>query len=180
MLLGLPLAEEEQAFALVVEPWWILVSIVQFLLLFYLLRRFLWGPVLSTLQQRADKIREGLDAAEAARREREQMRVEVERLLGEARREASAIAERTTKAAEAAAADIREQAKTEGERIRERARADAEQLHRQALAELRGEVASMAVLAASRILGREVDAGTHTALIERSLDEAGTELGKLN
>ena len=40
--------------------------------------------------------------------------------------------------------------------------------------------ASMAVLAASRILGREVDAKTHQALIERSLDEAGPDLGKLS
>jgi F0F1-type ATP synthase membrane subunit b/b' len=38
----------------------------------------------------------------------------------------------------------------------------------------------MAVLAASKILGREVDANTHKALIERSLDEAGSELGKQN
>ncbi len=38
----------------------------------------------------------------------------------------------------------------------------------------------MAILAASRILGKEVDAKAHQALIERSLDEAGTELGKQN
>ena len=177
MSLGI-LAEETTG--LTVQPYWVLVAIVQFLLLFYLLQRFLWGPIQRTLQARADRIREGLELAEAAKRERAQMTVEVERLLNEARREASAIAERTTKAAEAAAADIRTQAKTDGDRLRERAKADAEQLHQQALAQLRGEVASMAVLAASRILGREVDAKTHQSLIERSLDEAGAELGKPN
>lgn len=171
---------EANPFALVVDPWWILVSVVQFLVLFFLLRKILWGPVTATLQARADRIREGLEAAEAAKREREQMKVEVERLLGEARREAAAIAERTTKAAETAAADIRTQAKAEGDRIRERARADAQQLHDQALAQLRGEVAAMAVLAAGRILGKEVDATSHRALIERSLDEAGSELGRLS
>jgi F-type H+-transporting ATPase subunit b len=108
------------------------------------------------------------------------MQAEVERLLNEARREAAGIAERTTQAAEAAAAEIRAQAKVEGDRLRERAKTDAEQLHQQALAQLRSEVASMAVLAASRILGREVDAKTHQALIERSLDEAGPNLGKLS
>ncbi|HEY8807295.1 MAG TPA: F0F1 ATP synthase subunit B [Candidatus Limnocylindria bacterium] len=165
---------------LTVQPYWVLVAIVQFLILFFLLQRFLWGPIQKTLQARADRIREGLENADAAKRERAEMQAEVERLLGEARREASAIAERTTKAAEAAATEIRAQAKTEGDRLRERARADAEQLHQQALAQLRSEVASMAVLAASRILGKEVDAKTHQALIERSLDEAGTELGKPN
>ena len=56
---------ERSAFALVVEPWWVLVSIVQFLVLFFLLRKILWGPVTQTLQARADRIREGLEAAEA-------------------------------------------------------------------------------------------------------------------
>ena len=165
---------------LIVDPYWVLVAIVQFGLLFWLLQRFLWGPVTTALDARAQRIREGLDNAEAAKRERTQMQAEVERLLNEARREASAIAERTTQAAEAAAAEIRTQAKAEGDRLRERAKVDAEQLHQQALSQLRSEVASMAVLAASRILGKEVDAKTHQALIERSLDEAGPDLGKLS
>lgn len=173
----LPLAEEG-AGALTVHPYWVLVSLVQFLLLFYLLRRFLWGPVQATLRRRADEIREGLAAAEAAKREREQMRVEVDRLLAEARAEAAAIADRTTQAAEDAAAQIREAAKTEADRIRERGRADAQQLHDQALTQLRGEVANMVVLAASRILGREIGPEQHRALIERSLDEAAPELRK--
>ena len=165
---------------LTVQPYWVLVAIVQFLILFFLLQRFLWGPIQKTLQARADRIREGLEAAEAAKRDRTQMKAETEKLLTEARREAAAIAERATKAAELAAADIRAQAKTEADRLRERAKVEADQLHQQALAQLRSEVASMAVLAASKILGREVDANTHRSLIERSIDEAGSELGKQN
>ncbi|MEX2046309.1 MAG: F0F1 ATP synthase subunit B [Chloroflexota bacterium] len=175
-MLFAPLAQEENPFALVVDPYWILVSIIQFLILYWLLRRFLWGPITRTLDDRARRIREGLDLAEASKREREQLKQEVERTLAEARREAAAIAERTTKAAEGAAADIRAQAKDEADRIREKGGADAQHLHDQALAQLRTEVASMVVLAASRILGREITAEQHRALIERSLDEAGAEL----
>ena len=175
-MLFAPLLAEESPTALVVHPFWVLVSIVNFLVLLYLLRRFMWGPIMSTLDRRAAKIREGLELTESARREREQLKQEVEKLLGEARREAAAIAERTTKAAEAAAADIRVQAKAEADRIREKGRTDAQHLHDQALAQLRSEVASMVVLAASRILGREISAEQHRALIERSVEEAGTEL----
>ena len=175
-MLFAPLLAEGSPTALVVHPFWVLVSIVNFLVLLYLLRRFMWGPIMSTLDRRAAKIREGLELTESARREREQLKQEVEKTLGEARREAAAIAERTTKAAEAAAADIRTQAKAEADRIREKGRTDAQHLHDQALAQLRSEVASMAVLAASRILGREINAEQHRALIERSLEEAGTEL----
>ena len=177
-MLTAPLLAEAES-ALIVHPFWVLVSVVNFLVLLYLLQRFMWGPITQSLDARATKIREGLEAAAAAKREREQMTVEVERLLGEARREAKVIAERTTKAAEDAAAEIRSAAKAEADKIRERGLADAQHLHDQSLAQLRGEVAGMAVLAASRILGKEVDAASHRQLIERSLDEAGTELGRL-
>ena len=168
--------EEATPFALTVDPYWILVSLVQFLILYWLLRRFLWGPVTHALDERARKIREGLDLAESAKQERERMKQEVEQLLARARREAGEISERTRAAAEAAASDIRAQAKTEADRIREKGRQDAQALHDQALAQLRAEVASMVVLAASRILGREVSPEQHRALIERSLDEAGKEM----
>ncbi len=167
---------EESPFSLTVDPYWILVSLVQFLILYWLLRRFLWGPVTTALETRAAKIREGLDLAEQAKRDREQLAQDVERLLAEARTEAARIAERTAQAAEKSAAHIREEAKAEADRIRERGRADAQQLHDQALAQLRGEVADMVVLAASRILGREIGPEQHRALIERSLDDATPEL----
>ncbi|MEK6207096.1 MAG: F0F1 ATP synthase subunit B [Chloroflexota bacterium] len=171
-----PLLAEEALTGLVVHPFWVLVSIVNFLVILFLLRRYLWGPILTVLANRAEKIREGLAMAEAAKAERERMKAEVEKLLGDARRDAQAIGERMTKAAEAAAAEIRSQAKTEADRIRERGREDAKQLHDQALAQLRSELAGMVVLAASRVLGREVKAEQHRALIEQSLDEAAAQL----
>jgi F-type H+-transporting ATPase subunit b len=171
-----PLLAEQSPTALVVHPFWVLVSIVNFLVLLYLLRRFMWGPITATLDRRAAKIREGLELTESARRERDQLKQEVERTLAQARRDAAEIGERMTKAAEAAAADLRAQAKAEADRIREKGRLDAQHLHDQALAQLRTEVAAMVVLAASRILGREITAEQHRALIERSLDEAGAEL----
>ncbi|TMC45338.1 MAG: F0F1 ATP synthase subunit B [Chloroflexi bacterium] len=167
---------QEAVFVPTVHPFWVLVSIVNFLLLLYFLRRLLWGPITSMLANRAAKIREGLALAEQAKAEREQLKAEIERRLAEAAREAQATAERMTTAAEAAAADIRAQAKAEADRIRERGREDAKQLHDQALAQLRSELAGMVVLAASRVLGREVDAEQHRALIERSLDEAAAQL----
>ncbi|TMD56551.1 MAG: F0F1 ATP synthase subunit B [Chloroflexi bacterium] len=175
MAFGLSLAEETPT-GLVVHPFWVLVSIVNFLVILYLLRRYLWGPILTVLANRAEKIREGLVMAEQAKTEREELKAEIERRLTEVQREAQAIGERLTKAAEAAAGEIRMDAKKEADRIRERGREDARQLHDQALAQLRSELAGMVVLAASRVLGREVDAEQHRALIERSLDEAAAQL----
>jgi F-type H+-transporting ATPase subunit b len=176
-MFGSPLGQESP-FSLTVDPYWILVSLVQFLILYWLLRRFLWGPVTKTLETRAQRIREGLDLAEQAKQDREKLKQEVETLLAQARREAAELSDRSTQAAESAAAQIRAEARTEADRIRERGRADAEQLHDQALAQLRGELASMVVLAASKLLGREIDPQQHRALIEQSLSEAGQEFRK--
>ena len=175
MLYG-PLAEEASPTALVVHPFWVLVSIVNFLVLLYLLRRFMWGPITATLDQRAARIREGLQMAEAAKAERLRMQQDVEQLLAQARREAGEIVDRTTKAAEAAATEIRAQAKLDADRTRGKGHTDARQFHDQALAQMRGEIASMVVMAASRILGREVSAEQHHDLIERSMDEAAKEM----
>src|SRR5213593_1956878 len=148
---------QEAPFTLTVDPYWILVSLVQFLILYWLLRRFLWGPVTKTLETRAQKIREGLDLAEQAKADRERLKQDVEELLAKARQEATAIGDRMTAAAEAAAAELRAQARAEADRIREKGKTDAQTLHDQALAQLRGELATMVVLAASRLLGREID-----------------------
>jgi F-type H+-transporting ATPase subunit b len=177
-MLFAPFAAEGGSSALIVHPFWVLVSIVNFLILLYVLQRFMWGPITRTLDSRAARIREGLENAEAAKREREQMQAEVERLLTEARQEARLLGERATQAAEAAAAQIRAEAKTEADRTREKGRTDAQQLHDQALAQLRTEVAAMVVLAASRILGKEIGPEQHRALIERSLDEAASDMRK--
>jgi F0F1-type ATP synthase membrane subunit b/b' len=137
-----PLAEEPSATALIVHPFWVFVSIVNFLFLLWVLRTYMWGPLTRMLDARATKIREGLQMAEEAK------------------------------------AELRAQARAEADRIREKGRADAQALHDQALAQIRAEVANMVVLAASRILGREISPDQHRALIEESLNEAGAELQK--
>jgi F0F1-type ATP synthase membrane subunit b/b' len=89
-----PLLEEPSSTALVVHPFWVLVSIVNFLVLLYVLRTFMWGPITRTLDARATKIREGLQMAEDAKAERLRMQAEVERLLTQARVDATALAEK--------------------------------------------------------------------------------------
>jgi F-type H+-transporting ATPase subunit b len=177
MLFG-PLLEEGAG--LIVRPFWVLVSIANFLVLLYVLQRVLWAPVTRVLAERAQKIREGLAAAEAAHRERAAMQREGEEVLQRARAEAQAISDRAAKAAEQAAAAIVAQAKAESTRLVEKAKADAAQAQRQMLADLRAQVADLAVLAASRILDKEIDTETHRKLVERTLDEAGTEFGRTN
>lgn len=173
MLFG-PLFAEEGA-GLLMRPFWVLVSIANFIILLYVLQRVLWKPVLRVLTERAEKIRAGLAAAEAGRRERDRVKQEAEALLAQARSEAQAVSERMAKAAEDAATDIVAKAKADATRLVEKARAEAEQAQRQGLAELRAQVADLAVLAAGRIIEKEIDPQVHRRLVERTLEEAATE-----
>jgi F-type H+-transporting ATPase subunit b len=177
MLFGPAFEEPTNAFELLVRPFWVLVSIANFLVLLFVLQRVLWGPVTRTLRERADRIREALAAAEAARKEQERVSEEADKILAKARFDAQAISDRAAKTAEQAAAEIVNEAKAESARLIERARVEAEQARRQALAELRAQVADLAVLAASRILDKEIDPAEHRRLVETTLNEASPELG---
>src|SRR5258705_2503190 len=84
-MLFAPFIAEESPTALVVHPFWVLVSIVNFLVLLYLLRRFMWGPITATLDRRAAKNPEGLEPTESAPRERGPPKPEVAKGLGRAR-----------------------------------------------------------------------------------------------
>jgi F-type H+-transporting ATPase subunit b len=89
-----------------VDIWKLGFQIVNFLLLLYLLNRFLFKRVLRLLDERQTKISQGLEDAEAAARDRELARAEREAALAEARREAEAMDQPAAKTAEATSADI--------------------------------------------------------------------------
>src|SRR5918995_4566469 len=83
-----------------VDVWKLAFQIVNFLILLYLLNRFLFKPVLARLDERNSKIGKGLEDAEAAARDRELARAEREAAVEEARKEAQEMIARATKIAE--------------------------------------------------------------------------------
>jgi F-type H+-transporting ATPase subunit b len=154
-----------------VDIWKLGFQIVNFLLLLYLLNRFLFKRVLRLLDDRQSKISQGLEDAETAARDRELARAEREAALAEARREAEAMVQRAAKTAEATSADILAQAKASAEQITERAREDLSAEKERALAEIRSEVADLALEAAGKLMGSEMDAPKQRKLVEQFLAE---------
>ena len=146
-------------------------QIVNFLILLYLLNRFLFKPVLSRIDERQRTLRQGLEDAETAARDRELARAEREAALAEARREAEAMVQRAAKTAEATSADILAEAKASAEQITARARQEISAEKDRALAEIRGEVADLALEAAGKLIGSEMDAPTQRRLVEQFLNE---------
>lgn len=149
----------------------LLFQVFNFLLLLYLLNRFLFKPVLKLLDERESRIRKGLEDAEAAARDRELARAEREAALDEARKEAQAMVARANKIAEDSRAEILAEAKAQADKVTARAREEITAEKDKAMAELRATVADLALQAAGRLVRSEMDTPTQRRLVEDFLKE---------
>lgn len=150
----------------------IIAQTVNFLILFFLLRAFLFKPILKMLDDRRDRIAEGLNAAETARAEAAQAQVKTEELMVDARRQSQEAVANAQNIAARIQAEAREQAAQDREVTIERARAEIQQERDRAIAELRGEFASITVKAAERVIGESLDADAHRRIIDETLAES--------
>jgi F-type H+-transporting ATPase subunit b len=146
-------------------------QIVNFLILLFLLNRYLFKPVLRRIDERNSQLSKGLEDAAAAARDRELARAEREAALAEARKESEALVQRAAKAAEATSAEILAAARESAEQLTARARAEIAAEKERALAEIRGEVADLALDAAGKLVGSEMDSPSQRRLVEQFLAE---------
>lgn len=146
-------------------------QIINFLLLLYLLNRFLFKRVLAILDERSQRIQKGLEDAEAAKRDRELARAEREAALDEARKEAQAMVARANKMADDARTQILTEARTQAEQVSAKAREEIAAEKDRALAEIRTQVADLALFAAGKLVKREMDEPMQRQLVEEFLTE---------
>ncbi|MHB8959846.1 MAG: F0F1 ATP synthase subunit B [Candidatus Limnocylindrales bacterium] len=157
---------------LVINGFWLIVALLNFVLLFVILQLFAFGPISRTLGERRDRIEQGLRDAEQARRDRDSAEQEHLAALNEARREANEIIARAQKAsAEAHEADVASTREELG-RMRDRAAAEIEAEKQKAIAELRGEVADLALAAASRVVADSMTGDRQRKLVADFLAES--------
>ena len=133
--------------------------------------KFVWPPLVKAMEERRQKIAEGLAAGERAERDLAEARSEAERILAEAREQANKIREQ----AGSAASQIKEQARSDAMAERERqvqaAQAEIEQEANRVRKALADKVAVLAIAGAEKILGREVNQETHRDLLDRLATE---------
>lgn len=151
----------------------ILVTLIVFIVLMLLLKKFAWGPLMGMMQQREEQVAGDLDAAEKSRQETKQLLEEQRSLLKEARTEAQAIVENAKKQADLQKEEIVSAARNEAVRLQESAKRDIETEKEKAIAAVREEVVSLSVLAASKVLDKEVSEEDNRSLIEETIAKAG-------
>jgi len=150
-------------------------QVVNFLVLLYLLNRFLLKPVMGRLDERQAKISKGLEDAESAARDRELARAEREAALAEARREASELLARANKIADDTRKEIIDEARAAAEKVSARAQQEITAEKEKAIAELRGQVADLALQAAGRLVRSEMSGTTQRRLVEEFLTEVAPD-----
>jgi F-type H+-transporting ATPase subunit b len=154
-----------------VDGWKLAFQVINFLILLYLLNRFLFKPVLARLDERSEKIRKGLEDAEVAARDRELARAEREAAVAEARKEANEMIARANKIAEDTRNEILTSARADAEKVSTRAREEIVAEKDKAMAEIRGQVAELALAAAGKLVRRQMDDPTQRRLVEEFLAE---------
>jgi F-type H+-transporting ATPase subunit b len=163
--------------ALGINGWNLLVQAIAFLVFVYLLWRFAVGPIVRVLDQRQGRISESLMAAERMQVELRESQARNEEVMAQARREAQELLQTARQNAEQVEARARERAGAAADEFLERAQETLRQETAQARQQLRQEVADLAVVAAGRIIRKEINPADQKQLIEATLAEgAGAEL----
>ena len=148
--------------------------IVQFVVFFILAgftMKFVWPPMMKALDERAQKIADGLAAAERGKAEMKAAEKRVQAELAGAHDEGQKRIGDAEKRAQLIIDEARQTASDEAARILAAAKADAEQQVTKARDELRGQVASLAIKGAEHILKREINASAHADLLSQLKNE---------
>ena len=146
-------------------------TIITFVILLILLRKFAWRPLLDSLERREEHIRTSVERAEQARAESEKLIEEHRRRLEGAEQEGHRILAESRVLADKLKAEIVAQANQQSRNMISHAHQEIERAKEAALTALRGEVAHLAIRVAEKILDETIDEKRHRKLIDGSLDK---------
>ncbi|MBD8013302.1 F0F1 ATP synthase subunit B [Microbacterium sp. APC 3898] len=151
----------------------ILATLVIFTLLMVLLKKFAWGPLMGVMQQREDLIKSEIETAENSRLESQKLLEEQRSLLKDARTQAQEIVENAKKQGEVSREEIITTARAESGRMKEAAVQEIANERDKAISAVREEVVALSLLAATKVLGKEISEEDNRQLINETIAKAG-------
>jgi F-type H+-transporting ATPase subunit b len=163
--------------ALGINLGYLFVQILNFAILFVVLRAWVYKPIVGLLEKRRESIAKGLEDARVAAEARANAEKEAEDILAKAQQEAAGRVREAGESAEESVRLIKAEAENDAAEIRQGATLEAEQARDQALGELRGQVAVLAIAAAQKLIGEALDEKRQHALIEEFF--SGVKAGKV-
>ncbi|TAK54764.1 MAG: ATP synthase F0 subunit B [Bacteroidetes bacterium] len=149
-----------------INPGLVVWTAITFLLLAFVLKKFAWKPLLQALEKREEHIHTSIERAEQAKAEAERLLEEHRKQVANAEAEAHNIIKESRALAQKLKSEMEEAAKRQSLMMIEQAKQEIERNKDAALAQLRGEVADLAILAAGKILNETLDANKHRRLVD--------------
>ena len=143
----------------------LLVQIVNFIVLLAVLKKFAWGPLLKTMHERSAKIEKNILDADADRAKAAELKKEYEEQLSQARLKAQEITDAAAARADQETHEQKEAAKLEIEQMKESARAHLELEREEAAKEMKGQMVTIALTAAAKLMGRKMDEAADEELV---------------
>lgn len=131
-------------------------TVITFLILFFLLKKFAWKPILGAVHDRETSIKSALDSAEAARREMENLQADNERILQEARVERDALLKDARSMKDKMISDATAEAQAKADQIIKNAQIAIQSEKQSALAELKSQVGKLSVEIAEKVVREEL------------------------
>ena len=150
----------------------LVAQLINFALLLIIFRLLLYKPLLKMLDERKQRIQEGLQASDEAKRQLSQTEQEVAKELEKARQQGQEQIAQAQQIAARIQEEARQGARTEAEQLLERARGEIALERDSAIASLRREFADLTITAAERVIKEELDPERHRRLIAEVLTEA--------
>jgi len=151
------------------DPGLFIWTIITFLVLFYILAKFAWKPLLKMLKDREDMIRNSIEDAEKAKIELERLNEESEAIMTKARSEAQTILADGKAAAEKVKDDTIAKAKEQANKIREDAGKQIQVEKDKAISDIRQEVVNLSLSMAEKLINKNLSDADNKSLIEESL-----------
>ncbi len=169
----LMLAEVQTLDIISVNIWQIIISLCNLTIIFLILKKFLFKPVMGVLEKRRADIEGDYNAADVARRAALASKTEYEEKLSHAEQEASELRKSASDDAKRHGAKIIAEAKDRADDMISKAEAQIELERKKAEADMKREIADVSARLAEKLIGRELDEGVHRDLIDSFIDEMG-------
>jgi F-type H+-transporting ATPase subunit b len=146
-------------------------TIVTFLIVLVVLKKYAFGPIQGAIDARREKIRTAVDEADRAREEARSLLEEHRKLVGRAKQEAEEILSEGRKTADSMRERVREETEADRQRRLEETKRQIEAETQRALEQIRSEVADLTLIATSKVTGKVLDRDDHRRLIEDAIGD---------
>jgi F-type H+-transporting ATPase subunit b len=154
-----------------VVPGLMIWTVVAFLVTLFVLKKFAFGPIQQTIDERRERIRRSIEEAEHARDEARRLLEEHRALIGQARGQADQILAEARKVAEAQRQRVKEETEADRQRRLEETKRQIEAETQRALQQIRAEVAELTLIATAKVTGKVLDDADHRRLIEDAISD---------